>query len=250
MLSYWILRDETDAPIGLVRVEDDRVTLQPTAAISCDWRLFSETDDVPAAPFTAVRLAGAAALLGTKDGKLAAFAAAPDAKPAAAYLGRLSRIRTIEEPAKPVEPPMEALESQDDAEEEPTPLPDVSDTARDTEAFSQLLRCAEAFYARFADDRPPIVDNLVQKEDNPEPRTGGINLFPQAFPGARWRYVQAKDLLAHYEGEYREPGGERVRILAVRGKRAPCPPRTLRGFTRYLRAFDGTGYWIRILPMD
>ena len=95
---------------------------------------------------------------------------------------------------------------------------------------------------------PSDVDNLVQKEDNADAQAG-IDLFPETFPGARWRYVDGTDVLGHYEGVYRQPNGVNLHILAVRGRAAPCPPRILTGFTRFLRAEDGTGYWIKVTPL-
>lgn len=255
MLSYWILRNRTDAPIGLVRVDQDRVLLILHCGEPMDFRLFSETGDAAITPDEPVRLEHAEALLGTQNGTLAAFAASPMAKPKQSYWDRLSRICTKKEEPKPAAPAEEVPEPtveeqpQGAPNEEPKPaepphFSDISDTVRATEAFSLLLKRAEAFYARFDATPMPAVDNLVQKEDNEAPR--GIDLFPQLFPGARWRYVQGKDLLAHYEGEYRYPNGESIRILAVRAKFAPRPPRTLIGFTRFVRSPDGTGYWLKI----
>ena len=91
------------------------------------------------------------------------------------------------------------------------------------------------------------MDNLVQKVDNQE--GNGIDLFAQEYPGARWRYVDGADVLPHYEGVWRQPGGQTMHILAVRGRAAPRPPRALFGFTRFLRDRDGTGYWLRLTPL-
>ena len=77
----------------------------------------------------------------------------------------------------------------------------------------------------------------------------GIDLFAQEYPGARWRYVDGTDVLAHYEGTWRQPNGQMLHILAVRGRAAPRPPRALYGFTRFLRDRDGTGYWLRLTPL-
>ena len=254
MLSYWILRDWNDAPIGLVRVEDDRVLLKTNAASDCAFRLFSKDADISVLPDAEIRFARAEAVLGLNGETPCAFAAAPDAQPMQAYQNRMSRKRTMqikaETPANPPEPPKETTDPPEPETEETSTFPAVSDTARETEAFAELLRRANEFYARFDRPHSDNVDNLVHKEDNSDEEAPerGIDLFPNSFPGARWRYVEGAHLVGHYEGEYRYPNGERIRILAVRGKCAPCPPRTLAGFTRYLRASDGAGYWLRILP--
>lgn len=260
MLSYWILRDLRDTPIGLVRTDGDRVLL--TTTVPMTYRLFSDGADAPVVPCEETCFAGAAALLGVKEGELQAFALSPAAQSLDVYRKRLSQIYTNEAqpqppnpaPIPPDPPPQPKAPAEDtSAPEEETPaqaqaFSDISDTARETEAFSLQLRRAEAFFARFEQMHPPAVDNLVQKEDNSTRAPMGVDPFGQLFPGARWRYVDGKDMLAHYEGEYRTPGGERMRILAVRGKYAPRPPRTLAGFTRFVRAPDGTGYWLRFLP--
>ena len=150
------------------------------------------------------------------------------------------RTEPCEEAKKPAEPAVSEGES----------LPDtVDDSAERAAQFSLLLEHASAFYAQF--DTPSVanVDNMVQKEDNSE-NAGGIDLFPQAFARARWRYVDGADILPHYEGLWIGPNGERVRILAVRGRAAPRPPRALPGFTRYLMGSDGQGYWIRVFHSD
>lgn len=74
-----------------------------------------------------------------------------------------------------------------------------------------------------------------------------IDLFPRVFPGAEWKFVARDGALPHFEGLWQH-GGERIRILAVRGTYDSTPPRGLSGFTRFLRA-DGAGYWVRLLPL-
>ena len=74
-----------------------------------------------------------------------------------------------------------------------------------------------------------------------------LDLFPRIFPGATWRFVAQDGFLPHFEGIWQH-GGERLKILAVRGTYAAQPPKGLSGFTRYLKT-DGAGYWVRILPM-
>ena len=276
MLSYWILRDRNNASIGLVRVENDRVVLRLKTPVGGTFTLFSETEAVPVVPDAETQLFGARAVLGTENGSITCFAAAPDAGPAARYRERMSRIRTKPEPSpqSPPEPDPPAapiaptpddqsrkstIVAEESAQEEEQPEiltqnstieapPSVTETARETETFSLLLRRADAFYARWATQAPSNVDNMVQKEDNSED-TGGIDLFPQTFPGARWRYVDGADVLGHFEGVYRQPNGVNLHILAVRGRAAPYPPRMLTGFTRFLRAEDGTGYWIKATPL-
>lgn len=279
MLSYWILRDAEGRAIGLARCENDRIALQPNIPTEADWTLFSDTDAVPLGADGAAVLPDANALLGMRGGRIVAFAGARTAQPAACYRIRLSQIRTMqgeatteapapETPEKPaeimpepaqteppapqpeIEPQASAPASEPETPEEPAisaeeaPPDTVDSSAARTVQFSLLYERAAAFYAQF--DTPAVadVDNMVQKEDSPAD-AGGIDLFPQLFPRARWRYVDGTDILPHYEGLWIGPNGERTRILAVRGRAAPRPPRALSGFTRYLRGSDGQGYWVK-----
>ena len=258
MLSYWILRGADGRPIGLVRRENERVSLQLNTPVDADWMLFSDTDAVPLAADRTAVLADANALLGTKNGRTVAFAAARNAQPVACYRLRMSQNDTMQQeapvpvapeaPSSEPEPIIEASEPENAekpgiSEEEPPP-DTVDGSAERTAQFSLLLERASAFYAQFEQPTVAAVDNMVQKEDNSE-QTGGIDLFPQAFPRARWRYVDGADILTHYEGLMIGANGVRTRILAVRGRAAPRPPRALAGFTRYLRGSDGAGYWVK-----
>lgn len=260
MLRYWILKRPDGSPAGLVRVENDRVLLTLNAPLPGTFTLFSDSASVPVAPGSETRLRDPLALLGAGEAGPTCFAAAPDAPPLAHFWDRISQICTKETdtPTESVDlsqnSTIKAEESAEAAAEtaafsddlyqnntmESEDFPDsVSDTAHATAEFALLLEQADAFYAQFEND-------MVQKEDSNVER--GIDLFPQQFPGARWRYRNGADVLPHFEGTWRSETGETLRILAVRGRAAPRPPRTLPGFTRYLRDRDGFGYWVKITP--
>ena len=276
MLRYWILRRPDGTPAGLVRAENDRALLTLNAPVEGRFTLFSASDAMPVTPQCEVRLSHPCALLGTDGDRVTCFAAAPDADPLSCYLDRLSRNCTnkSENAAEPAadpatsEEPVPVLDdlSQNNTmvSEEGTEIPDeseepvsilshdgpvteqpepnsISDTAHDTAEFALLLQRADAFYARFDS---LDASNMVQKEDIRS--EGGIDLFPQQFPGARWRYVDGADVASHYVGTWRSERGDSLRILAVRGRAAPRPPRTLSGFTTYLRGRDGLGYWVKV----
>ena len=265
MLSYWILRRPGGAPAGLVRVRNDCATLLPTGQIAGVFTLFSADEAVPIVPESETVLPGAEAVLGVEAGEITCFASAQGAKPASVYRNRISQIYTNKEkPAPQTSEPLpnpdisqnstiETEENQEEPEKQSqidtieAEQPDsILETAQETESFSLLLNRAEAFYAGYEETDP--TGDMVQKEDI-EAKDGGIDLFREAFPGARWRYVDGADILPHYEGTWRQPNGGTVHILAVRGRAAPRPPRALWGFTRYLRDRDGTGYWLRITPL-
>lgn len=271
MLSYWILKRPDGRPAGLVRVNNDRVTLTVNGEIAGSFTLFSDTAAVPIVPQTETVLPGAAALLGAEGDRVTCFAAAPNAETLAAYRYRLSQIHTMTAPTPAPEPSTpeptadlsrnstmkaeDTSETQEDTEDmsqiSTIETDSVSKTARDTAEFSMLLQHAEAFFAAYEGEAyAGSVDKLVQKVDkSAERETGGFELFSQEFPGARWRYVDGADVLSHYEGTWRQPNGQTVHILAVRGHAAPRPPRALLGFTRFMRDAEGNGYWLRLTPL-
>ncbi len=265
MLCYWILRLTDGSPAGLIRVQNDRVRLSLSVPVEGRFTLFSETGAVPIVPESETVLPCPEALVGTDGDRVTCFAAAEHAAPLAAYRKRLSRLYTIHEHktvpervSSTDEPNLSHIETSvpSDPPDSETPqsnmshfdrasVDSVSDSAWEAQAFSLLLQRAEAFYAAYEGD--PADDMVQNKDMATEP--GGIDLFSQEFPGARWRYVDGTDVLPHYEGTWKQPNGPTLHILAVRGHAAPRPPRSLLGFTRYLRDRDGTGYWLRLTPL-
>ena len=265
MLCYWIVRLSDGSPAGLVRVQNDRARFSLSVPVQGSFTLFSKTDAVPVVPESETVLPCPLALLGTDGDRVTCFAAAECAEPASAYRKRLSRFRTTHmTEAKKTDPAPESVPilSHNDpvpaasAPESPSVSDNIyhnstmqgnsiADSAQDTRAFSLLLQRADAFYAAYEADP---ADGMVQKEDM-ETEAVGIDLFSQAFPGARWRYIDGSDVLPHYEGTWKQPNGPTLHILAVRGYAAPRPPRSLLGFTRFLRDRDGTGYWLRLTPL-
>lgn len=70
-----------------------------------------------------------------------------------------------------------------------------------------------------------------------------VNPFPEAFPFSRWRRVEYPGTDRCYlEGEARHRGVDYV-IHALPGdRRHGGPP----GYSRFLRARDGSGFWVRV----
>lgn len=266
MLCYWILRRPDGTPAGLVRVQNDRVRLSLSAPIAGSFTLFSKADAVPILPESEMALPCPEAVLGADGDRVTCFASAEQSAPLAEYRHRLYLIRTIHTQkavpedvlaiSEPFLPHVEMQKSSDTPDSEPdsdnishfspTQADSISDSARETQAFSLLLQRADAFFTAY--EEVPTID-MVQNMDNTARVPDGLDLFSQEFPGARWRYVDGTDVLPHYEGTWKQPNGPTLHILAVRGHAAPRPPRSLLGFTRYLRDRDGTGYWLRLTPL-
>ena len=263
MLCYWILRRKEGGPVGLVRVQNDRVLLKLTVPVPGTFTLFSDDAAVPITPESETRLPCPKAVLGTDGDRVTCFAAAEKNASIASFCNRLSRFCTIKasastDPAKPDKhvPLLSHIESADaesadkakDLSRFSTSYVDsVSDSTRDAQAFSLLLQHAEAFYAAYEDS---AADDMVQNKDRQTEESGGFDLFSQEFPGVRWRYVDGTDVLPHYEGMWKQPNGPTLHILAVRGHGGPRPPRALLGFTRFLRDAEGNGYWLRLTPLS
>ena len=79
MLSYWIVRDRNERPIGLARCEGDRVFLKLNAPLDASWYLLSDDAAVCIHPSEDAVLCGAFAVLGMREDRPVAFAAAPTA---------------------------------------------------------------------------------------------------------------------------------------------------------------------------
>lgn len=72
------------------------------------------------------------------------------------------------------------------------------------------------------------------------------NPFPRTFPQSSWRRVRYPGALGHYLcGEGTSRSGAYT-VYALPGEYAPVPPRG-KGFDKFVRASDGSGYWVRIV---
>lgn len=81
----------------------------------------------------------------------------------------------------------------------------------------------------------------------PTPGPAAIpNPFPRTFPQSSWRRVSYPGALGHYLcGEGTSRSGAYT-AYALPGEYAPVPPRG-KGFDKFVRASDGSGYWVRIV---
>ncbi|MEG1894248.1 MAG: hypothetical protein RR232_07105 [Clostridia bacterium] len=77
-------------------------------------------------------------------------------------------------------------------------------------------------------------------------QTDTDSLFPGTFPAARWKRVEYPGTGRYYlEGEM-EHGGVRYMLHALPGEYSPVSPNARGGFNRFIRAADGSGYWVRV----
>lgn len=73
-----------------------------------------------------------------------------------------------------------------------------------------------------------------------------FNPFPDAFPRSFWKKVIFPGTSRYYlEGEVLK-GNARFLVHGIPGEYAPVPQQEYREFTKFLRASDGKGYWLRI----
>lgn len=94
-----------------------------------------------------------------------------------------------------------------------------------------LQKAAELFPAEQPQPLPP-----------PPQDDAVLNPFPQAFPFSRWRRVEYPGTDRCYlEGESRHKGVDYL-IHALPAEGRSGPP----GYTRFLRARDGSGFWVRV----
>ncbi len=106
-------------------------------------------------------------------------------------------------------------------------------------ALEEILKKADVLFR-------PLDEQLKADAHKPAPENAVYNPFPDAFPAARWKKVNYPGTSRFYwEGEM-EQNGSRMLLHALPGEYAPVPPMRRRGFTRFLRAADGNGYWVRM----
>lgn len=130
-------------------------------------------------------------------------------------------------PQKPITAvPQPALDTQ------PMPKPQQRQPSPSAALLEILQKAAELFPP---EPSPP--------PSPPEPDDRIANPFPEAFPFSRWRRVEYPGTDRCYlEGEARHKGMDYV-IHALPGdRRHPAPA----GYNRFLRARDGSGFWVRV----
>ncbi len=107
---------------------------------------------------------------------------------------------------------------------------------RQSEALLAILQKAKEFFGGPAE---PTAPDMAAAND------AVLNPFPEEFPVSRWKRVDYPATGRYYlTGEVLKAGGEYT-IYALPGQYVPGAMRA-KGFTRFLRGRDGSGYWIKI----
>lgn len=136
----------------------------------------------------------------------------------------------------PAAAPVHAAEPPAEPTRRETPTPPAQPSA----ALQNILRMAEYLF-------PPqqAAQEAAQKQSAPPPLP--YIPFPTAYPGTAFRKVSYPGSQRFYlEGRVKN-GAVLYELHAMQGNFAPVPP--VPGFTQFLRAEDGTGYWIRRRPI-
>ena len=111
--------------------------------------------------------------------------------------------------------------------------------AQSPRALDEILKKADELFR-------PLDAQFAPLPDKPAAENAVYNPFPAAFPASRWKKVNYPGTDRFYlEGEM-EQNGVRFLLHALPGEYAPVPPMRRRGFTRFFRAADGNGYWVRM----
>ncbi len=106
-------------------------------------------------------------------------------------------------------------------------------------ALDEILKKADELFR-------PLDAQFAANDPRVAPENAVYNPFPDAFPASRWKKVNYPGTSRFYlEGEM-EQNGIRMVLHALPGEYAPVPPMRRRGFTRFFRAMDGNGYWVRV----
>ncbi len=135
-------------------------------------------------------------------------------------------------------PPDQAASPADAPPEQPSqagPAP----SRQQSPALLDILQRAQALFAP--------QESQAASVSSQTPATKPIsNPFPRAFPQSAWKRVEYPGRPGHYlVGEGVGRGGPYT-VYALPGVYAPVSRQP--GFGRFLRAADGSGYWVRIVP--
>ncbi len=131
---------------------------------------------------------------------------------------------------------------------QPPPQPRKQDFRPQSEALLAALQMAQAlFHGEGAGTAPAATPPPKAPPPAPPPAPVSIpNPFPRSFPQCSWRRVNYPGALGHYlTGEGTSRSGPYT-VYALPGEYAPVPRRG-KGFDKFLRATDGSGYWVRVV---
>lgn len=151
--------------------------------------------------------------------------------------GALAKARTgllmglsAKKPAPPEQPPQAQPRQPQPA---PPQAPPGQPLRPNSAALLEILqKAAELFPSEQPQPSPP-----------PPQDDAVLNPFPQAFPFSRWRRVEYPGTDRCYlEGEARFKGTDYLIHALPADPGRSGPP----GYTRFLRARDGSGFWVRV----
>lgn len=135
-------------------------------------------------------------------------------------------------------PPDQAASPADAPPEQPSQA-EPAPSRQQSPALLDILQRAQALFA------PQESQAASVSSQTPAPKPIS-NPFPRAFPQSAWKRVEYPGRPGHYlVGEGVGRGGPYT-VYALPGVYAPVSRQP--GFGRFLRAADGSGYWVRIVP--
>ena len=135
-------------------------------------------------------------------------------------------------------PPDQAASPADAPPEQPSQA-EPAPSRQQSPALLDILQRAQALFA------PQESQAASVSSQTPAPKPIS-NPFPRAFPQSAWKRVEYPGRPGHYlVGEGVGRGGAYT-VYALPGVYAPVSRQP--GFGRFLRAADGSGYWVRIVP--
>lgn len=135
--------------------------------------------------------------------------------------------------------PLDQAASPADAPPEQPSQAEPAPSRQQSPALLDILQRAQALFAP--------QESQAASVSSQTPATKPIsNPFPRAFPQSAWKRVEYPGRPGHYlVGEGVGRGGSYT-VYALPGVYAPVSRQP--GFGRFLRAADGSGYWVRIVP--
>ncbi len=116
-----------------------------------------------------------------------------------------------------------------------------------SEAMKSILKKAEELFSLLSIKANEETEKKSEQADTAFDENALFNPFPDAFPRSVWKKVAYPGTNRYYLEGRAIKDGMRLIIHALPGEYSPVNPMMSRnGFKKFMRARDGSGYWLKI----
>ncbi|MBQ9832104.1 MAG: hypothetical protein IJO48_00035 [Clostridia bacterium] len=148
--------------------------------------------------------------------------------------GKMSQSETARMKSEIMQMQNKAFARQNEVKEVIREADSVKDEEFGSEAMRNILQKARELFAPL-EESGSVSDKAF------------FNPFPDAFPRSVWKRIEYPGTKRHYLEGQAVKDGMRLIIYALPGEYSPVNPMMTRnGFKKFMRASDGSGYWLKI----